>query len=192
MRHLLPLLLLLASCSASHKIKTSEKKTLDSTSTVTRDTTRVTHEETSSSNLQAQDVHIRIDYRDNPQTPADSALAAAVARPVNRKPVKTRNKFVDAIQDAVAAAGNTGNLSSIRIDIGRISDSSTTSSKKDSGTGKTISTTAVHKQERSKSKEVWRPYVGPAVWAIALLALGIIIYRYRGKIKTFIFTFLKL
>jgi hypothetical protein len=62
MKFLIPILCLLASCSASHKVKTSTRKSVDSTVTTTRDTAHVSHEETTTSNLQAQDVHIRIDY----------------------------------------------------------------------------------------------------------------------------------
>jgi len=192
MKYFIPILLLLASCSASHKIKKSEKKVLDSTSTVTTDTTRVTNEETSSSNMEAQDVHIRIDYNDYSRTPADSALDRAKTRPVDRRPVKTGNRLVDAIRDAVASAGSNGNLSSIRIDIGKISDSSSTSSRKDSGAGKTTATTAVHKEEKSSSKEVWRPYLWPAIWIVLFLLLVYVAYRNRGKLKTIILKILKL
>lgn len=192
MIRLLPILLLLASCSASHKIKKSETKTLDSVSTYARDTTHVTHEEKTSSNLQAQDVHIRIDYKDDPQTPADSALAVAITRPVDRRPVKTGNKFVDALQDAVAAAGNSGRLSSIRIDIGKISDSSSTSSRRDSSAGKTKDSTGLHKVEQSDSKEVWRPYLWPAIWVILFLVMLYVAYRNRAKIKLFISKFIKI
>jgi hypothetical protein len=190
-KHLIPILCLLASCSASHKIKTSEKKTVDSTVTTTRDTSHVSHEETSTSTLQAQDVHIRIDYN---QTPADSALNQAKTRPVDRKPVKTGNKFVDALQDAVAAAGNAGNLSSIRIDIGKISDSSATTSRKDSGRAKTASTTQLHKQEEAKSKEVTRPGMHLWGWGLIILVIAGLCYRYRAKfvvLKNVIVKFLK-
>lgn len=178
MKHLIPILCLLASCSASHKIKTSTRKSVDSTVTTTRDTSHVSHEETSTSTLQAQDVHIRIDYN---QTPADSAMNQAKTRPVDRKPVKTGNKFVDALQDAVAAAGNAGNLSSIRIDIGKISDSSATSSRKDSGGAKTTGTTQLHIQEEAKSKEVTRPGMPLWGWGLIILVIASLCYRYRVK-----------
>jgi hypothetical protein len=191
MKYFIPILCLLASCSASHKVKTSTRKSVDSTVTTTRDTAHVSHEETTTSNLQAQDVHIRIDYN---QTPADSALNQAKTRPVDRKPVKTGNKFVDALQDAVAAAGNAGNLSSIRIDIGKISDSSATTSRKDSGGAKTASTTQLHKQEEAKSKEVTRPGMHLWGWGLIILVIAGLCYRYRAKfvvLKNVIVKFLK-
>jgi len=192
MKYFIPILLLLASCSASHKIKKSEKRVLDSTSTVTTDTTRVTNEETSSSNMEAQDVHIRIDYNQPTRTPADSALDQAKSRPVDRKPVKTGNKFVDLIRKYAGAIENNPGISSIRIDIGKISDSSSTSFRKDSGAGKTESTTAVHKEEKSSLKEVWRPYLWPAIWILLFLVLLYVAYRKRGDLKKIILKIFKL
>jgi len=200
MKLFLPILLLLASCSASHKIKTSQSRSVDSVATTTKDTTHVTHEETSSSNLQAQGVHIRVDYN-QAATPADSAPAAAKEKPAKpaTKPPRTGNKFVDAIQDAVAAAGNAGNISSIRIDIGSISDSSTSKVRKDSGAGKTTATTHVQAQEQAKNKEVTREgmptIVKLSLWLLFILVLLALIYRYRAKfiiLKDVIFKFLKL
>jgi hypothetical protein len=182
MKYFLPIFFLLASCSASHKLKTSEKKTVDSSVITTRDTAHVSNVETSTSKVQAQDVHIRIDYNQSPRTPAESALDQAKARPVDRKPVKTGNKFVDALQDAVAAAGNAGNLSSIRIDIGSISDSSATSSRKDSGGGKATSITDLSTTDQTTSKKVDRPGMPGWVWLLIIAAVLGLCYRYRSKL----------
>jgi len=185
-------------CSASHKLKTSTSTTVNSAITVTNDTMHVTKEKSSSSNLTAKDVHVRIEYEQPTgkaaETAADTALALAKQRPA--RPSKTGNKIVDAIQDAISASGSAGRLpSSITIDIGSISDSTVKSSRKDSGAGKSTSTAVVHKEEQTKSKEVTRPgmslFAKLGIWLLIVLVIGAIYYRYRGKIKAVKDFFLK-
>lgn len=153
------LLVLLASCGTSHKTVTSSKKTVDSVVTTVRDTSHVTHEKSSSDNLTAKDVHIRVEYPELPSA-ADSALAVARQQPAgeigeNPPPRNNSERIAAAIRDAIAASGGAGRLpSSITIDIGSIQDSSSRTSKKDSGSVHNSTAASVKKTDSEKSKEV--------------------------------------
>lgn len=202
---LIPLLILLASCGASHKLKTSQKKTVDSAVTITQDTMHISHELTRSSNITAQDVHIRVEYGDSTllaymlrqpgQTLSqDTANIGSIGAPswagtqIVSKLTKTGNKVIDAIQDAISAAGSAGRIpSSIQIDIGSISDSSTLRIKKDSAGGHSTSVADLHKTEESKSKEVTHTglplglKIGAAV--LLLIILAVALWRLYQKFK---------
>ncbi|MBN8852212.1 MAG: hypothetical protein BGO55_00525 [Sphingobacteriales bacterium 50-39] len=84
MKLLIPLIFLLASCGASHKLKQSQQRTADSTATVSRDTDHVTREVNHSSNIEVQDVHVKISYK-----PLDSAMAAYIRSLYTQWPVSS-------------------------------------------------------------------------------------------------------
>lgn len=153
---LIALLVLASGCGTTHKVSHSEKKTSDSTVTVVRDTARVTHETTKTHNFNAQDIHIRVEY------PADTALAKAKEQrtdTVDWKPYYPKSKskagqIAQAISDAISASGSAGRLpSSVTIDIGSISDSSTRTSKNDSGGVHAATSTDLIKTDNRTSEE---------------------------------------
>lgn len=151
-------IVLLASCGTTHKIITSSKKTVDSAATVTKDTSHVSHETTASDNLEIKDVHIRVEYgnRDTvawePYYYKRDSVKASDYYPAKKKV----DKYADLIREAIASSGQAGRISSVTIDIGSLSDSSYKTEKKDSGSGKTVSTVDLKKTDSEKSKDVTR------------------------------------
>lgn len=208
MKLLIPLLFLLTSCGAMHKLKQSQSRKVDSMVNTTRDTTHVSQEENISSNITAQDVHVTVTYPQDTSSAAWMALQRAKQQPANdgvydmdyargpiAPPKKTGNKIVDAIQDAIAAAGSSGRLpAKIQIDIGSISDSSARQIKKDSGAAHATTQTHVQVDQQAKSKEVTRTGMPlSARIGLSLLILAVIAFvvrRYWAKIKAF-FTIVK-
>jgi len=199
----------LTSCGAMHKLKQSQSRKVDSVVNSTRDTTHVSQEESSSSNITAQDVHVTVTYPQDTLAAAWAALQRAKSEradksssepnscPLVYPTKKTGNKIVDAIQDAIAAAGSSGRLpAKIQIDIGSISDSSTRQIKKDSGAAHATTQAHLQTQEQAKSKEVTRTgmslfaKIGLCIGLLILLALAYIIKRNWAKVKSF-FTIVK-
>jgi hypothetical protein len=207
MKLLIPLLFLLTSCGAMHKLKQSQSRKVDSVVNSTRDTTHVSQEENSFSNITAQDVHVTVTYPQDTSSAAWMALQRAKQQPADKSssepnscPLvyptkKTGNKIVDAIQDAIAAAGSSGRLpAKIQIDIGSISDSSTRQVKKDSGAAHATTQAHVQVDQQAKSKEVTRSGMPLSarigLWLLILAVIAFLIRRYWTKIKAF-FTIVK-
>jgi cobalamin biosynthesis Mg chelatase CobN len=203
----------LASCGAVHKLKQSQSRKVDSVVNTTRDTTHVSQEENSTSNVSAQDVHVTITYPEGASSNAWSALQRAKAQRADdlepttvtpgpaktvmycSPPKRTGNKIVDAIGDAIVAAGSSGRLpAKVQIDIGSISDSSGRQVKKDSGTGHSTSQTHVQTEQQAKSKEVARTGMPLSakigLWLLILAVIAVVIRGYWTKIKAF-FTIIK-
>lgn len=202
---IIPLLVLLASCGSTHKIVTSKKTTLDSSSTVIRDTAHVSRETSSSDNLNVQNVHIRVEYA------ADTALAKALQKATNKEgfwdsgpptsesmdegyhkavsPTPSKaSKIAQAIKDAIAAGGGNGRLpSSVEIDIGSIDQNSTQNTKSDSGASHSAAQTNLKKTESDKSKDVTRTGLSIGVkigiGIFLLILLVIVAWRLYQKFK---------
>jgi len=154
-------ILFLASCGTTHKVVNTSKKKVDSSATVTRDTSHVFHEEDAGDMFHVRDVHIRVEY------PADTALKQAKQRPsdttvwtplyVRRKPTTKAGEIADAIRDAISASGGAGRLpSSITVDIGSVLDSTYYSSRRDSANIHATSQVDMHRADAEKNKEVTR------------------------------------
>jgi hypothetical protein len=110
-------------------------------------------------------------------------------------PKKTGNKIVDAIRDAVAAAGSAGRLPAVvDITIGGISDSVTHFIKKDSGAGHATTQAHVQTDEQTKSKEVKKEGMPLSarigLWLLIIAVVVFVIRIYWSHIS-FIFKFLK-
>jgi hypothetical protein len=187
MKKLFPIFFLFAACSTVHKTVTTQKKTVDSTAVTRTDTSYKSRQSTHTDNLQVKDVNVTVTY----STPADSALAVAKATPVDRTPIKkvTSKKIDDyaaIISDAVSSAGNAGNIASITIHIGSITDSTTHTVKVDTGSAHSAQSVKVKDQTADQTKVVsrtglpWYVYVGGGL--LGLILLVYIIYRIYKKI----------
>lgn len=189
---LIALAVLLSSCGTVHKVFHAEKKTVDSSTTVTVDTSHVIHEEDNGNVFHVQDVHVRVEY------PADTALEKAKQQPadtaiwtplyVRKKPSTKASEIADAIRDAIAASGGAGRLpSSITVDIGSISDSSSHSTRTDSGAVHAITQTDLHKTDTEKNKEVTRTGLSLGykigIGLFLLIALLVVAWRLWQKYK---------
>lgn len=199
---IIPLLILLASCGSTHKVVTSKKTTLDSSSTLVRDTAHVSRETSSSDNLNVQNVHIRVEYA------ADTALAKAKEQPAGEvgdgpstntpygafslqqtttgnqsgpwgygankplNPSSNAAKIAQAIKGAIAAGGGAGRLpSSITVDIGSISDSSTQKAKSDSAGSHSSDDKHLKQTEDDNAKNVTHWSLPWWAWAIIIIII---------------------
>lgn len=191
---LIALSVLLSSCGTVHKVFHAEKKTVDSSATVTLDTSHVIREEDNGNVFHIQDVHVRVEY------PADTALQQATQRPadtaiwtplyVRKKPSTKATEIAEAIRHAIAASGGAGRLpSSITVDIGSISDSSSHSTRTDSGAVHATTQTDLHKTDTEKNKEVTRTGLSLGykigIGLFLLILLLVVAWRLWQKYKPF-------
>lgn len=174
MKKLLPFLVLLASCSTVHKVMHKEQKSTDSTAAVTRDTSFRNTTTTQTDDLDVKDLDVTVYY-----SPADSALAVAIAKPVDRAPMKTGHKkldqYAELIKEAISGAGN---VAAIQIHIGSISDSTAHTITVDTGSAHTQTDTHVKIQEKQEDKKVDRTglSLGAKIGMGFALLIGLIVF----------------
>lgn len=183
MKTFIPVIFFLAACGTTHKVVNKEKKSIDSTATVSRDTASVSREDNSSRTLNAKDVDIDITFGEElPQkTPADSALQEALKRVASAGTTTGRN-LSGVITGIIASARTTGRSpSSVKIHIGSFSDSSTRSVKKDSSGNRSQATVAVKTNTQTTSKTIHRITIAWWMYVLALLALIYGLYRLNKK-----------
>lgn len=203
MKILLPLLVLLASCGASHKLKTSVKKTVDSAVTTHRDTATVSQETTTTDDLSVRGVDITVNY--GPTTNNDNIKGLQTGEAVPHsdtvawqqyyyRPKTQVDKIAAAIRSAITSSGNAGRIQSVSIHIDSLTSASATSSRKDSSAGHSDVKAEVKKNEEDKSKEVTRSGMPLAaklgLWMLIIAVIVAVVYRYRAKfiaIKDFFF-----
>lgn len=197
MRILLPLLVLLASCGASHKLKTSVKKTVDSVVTAHRDTATVSQESTSTDDLNVKGLDIILNY--GTTKPAEKVDTGEVLPKgynvddrdyiyeVPKSQSKTYSEKIDKIiRNAIAAAGKAGEIQSVSIHIDDLSSSSKTSNKKDSSAGHSDTKADVKKTEATTTKDK-SPDGMPlsarlGLGLLIILVVAVVVRKYWAKI----------
>lgn len=179
MKKLLPFLMLAASCSTVHKVSHTVKKTSDSTVAVTKDSSYKRSSSTQTNDLDVKDVDVTVYYDDESKlSPADSAMAQAISRPVDRTPMKTGNKKLDSYADLIKQAlSGTGKVSAIQIHIGSISDSTTHTRTADTGTTHSQANTHVKTEDKTVDKKVDKTglSIGAKIGIGVGLLLGLVI-----------------
>lgn len=185
MKILLPFLVVLASCGTVHKVIQKENKKVDSVASVTRDTsfksTKITHTD----DLDVKDVDITVFFNDDlaPHDYTDSAIKPIPPPQAHRMPTKLAG-YAQLINDAVASTGRSGNISSIKIHIGSISDSTRHTESTDTGSAHVKTDIHVKTEDKTIDKKIDRSGWPWYIWLIlagVLIAMAWIILR-RFKI----------
>lgn len=182
MKKLLPFVVLLASCGSSHKIVHTDSKRVDSTATTQRDTSYKTLQVRQADDLTAKDVDITVWYdTGRAYYPADSALAAALSRPVDRSAqgsTRKADQYVQLIQNAISASGRPAK---IQIHIGEVSDSSSHTVRVDTGSAHQQAQVHVKTEEKKVDKDIthsgWPWYAWAGAGIIFLIIFLLILKR---------------
>lgn len=169
------------SCSTTHKVKTSETKKVDNTTTAITDTTNVAKAQTYTDNFVAKGVDVTFDYNNDT---ANAPIAPATGDTVAWKPYytttkagKASNDIASIIQNAVAHDGSNGNLSRVTVHIDSLGNASIASTTSDSSHGKSDIKTNVKSDDHLTTKDKTTTGMSPVLIIILVLAgLGLIIW----------------
>jgi hypothetical protein len=176
-------LIVLASCSTTHKLKTEIHKTVDSTSTIIKDTTNVTKESSIMNDFNANDVDITLNYGTNPIDTSKKDVTVPWDAYYSGDKGRT-GRINGLIESAVSGSGLNGRIpTSVTIHIGSLSDSSVKSNKIDSSSGKSISKADVKTDLNTKTKSVVRTGLGAGMYIIigivVIIILGLVVIKFK-------------
>lgn len=173
---------LLVACGSSHKIVHFDQRKVDSAVVSHRDTSYKSVQIQQADDLSARDVDITVWY-DTSRTPtaADTALARAISRPVDRSsPRRKIDQYAQLIQNAIAASGRPAK---IEIHVGSLSDSSRKQVNIDAGAAHQDNNAHIQTAGKNTDKDVtrsgWPWYSWLGIILAILLIILLILKRYH-------------
>ena len=168
-----------SSCSTVHKNITSSKKTQDSVSTVSKDTTSVSKVSTEKQDFTATGVDVTLDFNPaNPSTSQDTVKWTPIYAPINQSPNDTESEqeIANIIKYAVGNYSKPGQIpSSIHIHIDSVKSGSQTTFTTDSVHLKEQTTANVKTTVDTKDKVISKSGLSFGTYAIVGLILVIVI-----------------